>query len=165
MMVWKMIFLFQGCILRFHVNLPGCISLYGENPSTSLGWSLVWLTMPSWSYHHESFSDTKKSKKKTSQGVEPCVFGSVFYLLGQWLNFKLFGITYLVWKIKFKLFFSGSIGWVSLGSEYFFKIPILLVSRWGGSFGGGYLRLPWNLVGMFIAPLVLTTVPELKLKS
>ena len=25
MMVWKMIFLFQGCILRFHVNLPGCI--------------------------------------------------------------------------------------------------------------------------------------------
>ena len=24
MMVWKMIFLFQGCILRFHVNLPGC---------------------------------------------------------------------------------------------------------------------------------------------
>ncbi len=34
-------------------------------------------------------------------------------LLGQWLNFKLFGITYLVGKIKFKLFFSGSIGWVS----------------------------------------------------
>ena len=29
-------------------------------------------------------------------------------LLGQWLNFKLFGITYLVGKIKFKLFFSGS---------------------------------------------------------
>ena len=25
MMVWKMIFLFQGCILRFHVNLPGCV--------------------------------------------------------------------------------------------------------------------------------------------
>ena len=24
-MVWKMIFLFQGCILRFHVNLPRCI--------------------------------------------------------------------------------------------------------------------------------------------
>ena len=24
-------------------------------------------------------------------------------LLGQWLNFKLFGITYLVGKIKFKL--------------------------------------------------------------
>ena len=31
-------------------------------------------------------------------------------LLGQWLNFKLFGITYLVGNIKFKLFFSGSIG-------------------------------------------------------
>ena len=29
------------------------------------------------------------------------------YFLGQWLNFKLFGITYLVGKIKFKLFFQG----------------------------------------------------------
>ena len=29
------------------------------------------------------------------------------YLPGQWLNFKLFGITYLVGKIKFKLFFQG----------------------------------------------------------
>ena len=28
-------------------------------------------------------------------------------LLGQWPNFKLFGITYLVGKIKFKLFFQG----------------------------------------------------------
>ena len=28
MMVWKMIFLFQGCILRFHVNLPGCMSKF-----------------------------------------------------------------------------------------------------------------------------------------
>ena len=35
-----------------------------------------------------------------------------YNLLGQWLNFKLFGVTYLVGKIKFKLFFSGSIGWV-----------------------------------------------------
>ena len=32
--------------------------------------------------------------------------------ISQWLNFKLFGITYLVGKIKFKLFFSGSTGWV-----------------------------------------------------
>ena len=28
MMVWKMILLFQGCILRFHVNLPGCTNKY-----------------------------------------------------------------------------------------------------------------------------------------
>ena len=40
--------------------------------------------------------------------------GSVLYnrpigsiSLSQWLNFKLFGITYLVGKIKFKLFFQG----------------------------------------------------------
>ena len=30
---------------------------------------------------------------------------SNIFLLGQWLNFRLFGITYLVGKIKFKLFF------------------------------------------------------------
>ena len=30
-------------------------------------------------------------------------------LLGQWLNFKLLGITYLVGKIKFKLLFQGCI--------------------------------------------------------
>ena len=30
MMVWKMIFLFQGCILRFHVNLPGCTIILGN---------------------------------------------------------------------------------------------------------------------------------------
>ena len=35
---------------------------------------------------------------------------TVEFLLSQWLNFKLFGITYLVGKIKFKLFFQGSIG-------------------------------------------------------
>ena len=29
------------------------------------------------------------------------------HLLGQWLNFKLFGITYLVGKVKFKLLFQG----------------------------------------------------------
>ena len=28
-------------------------------------------------------------------------------LLGQWLNFKLFGITYFIGKIKFKLLFQG----------------------------------------------------------
>ena len=30
-------------------------------------------------------------------------------LLGQWPNFELFGITYLVGKIEFKLLFQGSI--------------------------------------------------------
>ena len=39
--------------------------------------------------------------------------------LSQWPNFKLFGITYWVGKIKFKLFFSGSIGWVrQFGSTF-----------------------------------------------
>ena len=50
---------------------------------------------------------TRKVKKKWWKN-----HGCLGYLLGQWLNFKLFGITYLIGKIKFKLFFSGSIGWV-----------------------------------------------------
>ena len=42
MMVWKKIFLFQGCIFRFHVNLRGCrfhskepdiLALQGQSPS------------------------------------------------------------------------------------------------------------------------------------
>ena len=32
------------------------------------------------------------------------------YLLGQWLNFKLSGIAYLVGKIKFKLYFRVPLG-------------------------------------------------------
>ena len=36
---------------------------------------------------------------------------STVFLLGQWLNFKLFGITYVVGKIKFKLFFR--VHWLS----------------------------------------------------
>ena len=39
----------------------------------------------------------------------------VFFLLSQWLNFKLFGITYLVGKIKFKLFFFR-VHWLSESS-------------------------------------------------
>ena len=38
MMVWKMIFLFQGCILRFHVNLPGC-SLVPRMHEGNMLWS------------------------------------------------------------------------------------------------------------------------------
>ena len=33
MMVWKMFLLFRDCILRFHVNLPGCI-VYRSAPQT-----------------------------------------------------------------------------------------------------------------------------------
>ena len=39
MMVWKMFLLFQGCILRFHVNLQGCTSFnWIHQPTTSYTW-------------------------------------------------------------------------------------------------------------------------------
>ena len=50
--------------------------------------------------------------------------------LSQWLNFKLFGITYLVGKIKFKLFFQVLLAeweWESLSTTrwlcFFGKLP------------------------------------------
>ena len=45
-------------------------------------------------------------------GCGPVFFSVVPYLVGQWLNFKRFGITYLVGKIKFELLFQGPLGWV-----------------------------------------------------
>ena len=42
--------------------------------------------------------------------IEYPPFDFSIILLGQWLNFELFVITYLVGKIKFKLLFQGSIG-------------------------------------------------------
>ena len=59
----------------------------------------------------------------------------MFHLLGQWLNFKLFGITYLVGKIKFKLFFQGPLAkWVH---DWSYVVPFVTNHRsiWG-------LRLP-----------------------
>ena len=41
------------------------------------------------------------------RGANQELLGVVKHLLGQWLNFKLLGITYLVGKIKFKLLFQG----------------------------------------------------------
>ena len=40
MMVWKMMFLFQGCILRFHVNLPGCITYICTSNSIFFLWKI-----------------------------------------------------------------------------------------------------------------------------
>ena len=45
-----------------------------------------------------------RDKNKTSQET---IMVPSNNLLSQWLNFQLFGITYLVGKIKFKLFFQG----------------------------------------------------------
>ena len=48
----------------------------------------------------------------------------MYDLLGQWLNFQLLGITYLVGKIKFKLLFQGPLAkwddahvWCSIGTH------------------------------------------------
>ena len=47
-------------------------------------------------------------------------------LLGQWLNFKLLGITYLVGKIKFKLYFQGPL------AKRGMYVYIYIFFFWGG---------------------------------
>ena len=57
---------------------------------------------------------------------QPCIFrGKLLVLLGQWLNFKLFGITYLVGKIS--------------RSNFYFRVPLakLLVF---GEYNWKYLK-------------------------
>ena len=53
-----------------------------------------------------SYQDDPEVVQKATNTKGKGFWGDV-YLLSQWLNFKLFGITYLVGKIKFKLFFQG----------------------------------------------------------
>ena len=58
-------------------------------------------------FPHLSDNFTKPRKGDRREPTEPFI---QIISLGQWLNFKLFGITCLVGKIKFKLLFQGSIG-------------------------------------------------------
>ena len=52
MVNWKMVFLFHGCILRFHVNLPGCSHTLQTNQDMTMtaptGWKSL-LRWPTWS--------------------------------------------------------------------------------------------------------------------
>ena len=69
MMVWKMIFLFQGCILRFHVNLPGCILVSGR--VLSVYYFIIKETQP-WS---QSPNWKKNSTKKHLYCNHPQFYG------------------------------------------------------------------------------------------
>ena len=75
MMVWKMIFPFQGCILRLDVNLPGCsgwkTTLYYFIYFTSLGdmsvlGGVVNIFL-SWRFFVGQFNFSKKAKRQTFQ--------------------------------------------------------------------------------------------------
>ena len=74
MMVWKMIFLFQGCILRFHVNLPGC-KPYKVHDSSILGtWSSIYPDLPCihiiYTYDLPATTNWKPSSKDLEHTVD-----------------------------------------------------------------------------------------------
>ena len=106
MMVWKMIFLFQGCLVRFHVNLPGCTSMAGFllKKNTMLG---------------------RKNHPKFSPGHGPCQWwpfvnqggvggGKGVWGLAVWERDPYlhpgrltWNIIMEVWKMNFPFFFMG----------------------------------------------------------
>ena len=70
--------------------------------------ALVWHPLVSHQFGMGSERPLKSKKSsffhsRNEDGI--AVDGNLKFPLSQWLNFKLFGITYLVGKIKFTLFF------------------------------------------------------------
>ena len=93
--------------IRWHI-----ISLHFQTPWSEVSfwipktcrWQAPWHLMRYWKVHQVSLLLFLGCPWYLVNGV---------YWLGEWLNFKLFGITYLVGKIKFKLFFQGPLAkWV-----------------------------------------------------
>ena len=80
-----MIFPFQTCSVFFS-ELPAVSFRDAGMPG---GFSKIF-----WMFYSESWGTVS-------------ILMSTLHSLSQWLNFQLFGITYLVGKIKFKLFFQG----------------------------------------------------------
>ena len=106
-------FTFFNMSLRSHPHGPP--GRYQKDPSPTVsckeflslwGFGEVWGIFPGmWA---TSLNESTSLWKK----IDPILFPKPVHfdvLLGQWLNFKLFGITYLVGKIRrSNLFFSGS---------------------------------------------------------
>ncbi len=69
-----------------------------------------WLAPGKWFQDHATLGCQKAGT--VSRGW----LGVMFFLLSQWLNFKLFGITYLVGKLSSNFFFQGPLAeWVFSG--------------------------------------------------
>ena len=74
--------------------------------------AMQWKYLNRWSRHPLAIekSDRRRNKKIKGRNKQISRETSIYIsnnqtLLGQWLNYKLFGITYLVGKIKYKLYF------------------------------------------------------------
>ena len=102
MMVWKMIFLFQGCILRFHVNLSGCI--YQVFPwgflffrIQTLGSDFGPVMMPRGSIFRGALSTMRPTRTNAKGDGNTMkywvVVSNIFYFhpyLGEWSNLLIF---------------------------------------------------------------------------
>ena len=78
MMVWKMFLLFQGCILRFHVNLSGCIFFMGLRDFNKTARKLN-LFSSCFSMFSQMFLDASTWCWKTSTWIGCRVQSSIFF--------------------------------------------------------------------------------------
>ena len=81
-MVWKMVFLFQGCLVRFHVNLPRCSvlrafgywfrkSLKDQHEAWNMNLELTWKESLTWAYSNTNeWWGSKGGKDKVKVEVE-----------------------------------------------------------------------------------------------
>ena len=97
---WSGVSVLWACLQNFMCDLCNC-----------LGSTVVYfwfLGVESWGrvWFRGAVQIIPKANPVAEFGLLQC---QEFSLLGQWLNFKLFGITYLVGKIKFKLFSPNSL--------------------------------------------------------
>ncbi len=131
MMVWKMVFFFRGCILRFHVNLPGVyvfVVSSGIYPSESKNWSCS--TIASWGFVGIS------SLKQTLGGGNSNIFNFTLKALpGEMIQFDKYFSNWLkppprtahTWK-SWKLMLGR---WKILGFRPMFRLCV----RFGESIG------------------------------
>ena len=100
MMVWKMIFLFQGCILRFHVNLPGCIYQVFPWGFLFFGFRLLALILAQWwcpealfsAGHYPPCAQQGRTRKVMEMKYWVAV-SNIFYFhpyLEEWSNLLIF---------------------------------------------------------------------------
>ena len=118
MMVSNRNLLFQGSIFRFHVCFGGCTLYYTSKKQsrggffgTDIAYQSNTFSLPSNVSARDNFRCLCNFNLRRRWGAAMRDWGgtnfykAMFNLLSQWLTFKLFGITYLVGKIKFKRLF------------------------------------------------------------
>ena len=122
MIVWKMMFLFQGCILRLQVNLPGVTTSHQKKSHLSTGRESLAKNERWWSHHLEWHLDSTKRSSRWKHML--------------WFNRG--SCTRRNFRPDFFCFFGGG----GVGVWWFWRIV------WGAIVGWNLVRILSEVVGM-----------------